>query len=175
MSWSSEKFIGKAQLYVDRGLATDDDAVKAWWFHFAVEPMLRAMIATIHPVLLAHPQSVDALLAAVGQDEGESTVIRSRGMKELLDHALRLKSFTPEARDSVGRLVVRRNAECHGPAAAFEAIGESDWMPDFLRLATAFSIECGLKVETSLGKAMPLWHLIWPRKRQQMQIQRSKS
>jgi hypothetical protein len=151
MSWSSEKFIGKANLYVERGLATDDDAMKAWWFHFAVEPMLRAMVATIHPVLLADPRSVEALLAAVGEEDGESALVRTRGVKELIELSLRLDSVDPELKESASRLIVRRNVECHGPTAAFENLGEGEWMPDFLMLAGAFCAECGLELADLVG------------------------
>jgi len=151
MSWSAEAFIGKAKLYVERGLEAEDDTTKAWWFHFAVEPMLRAMVATIHPVLLADPRSIEALLAAVGEEESESSLVRSRGLKELIEHAVRLESFTPEVKDSIARLIVRRNAECHGPTAAFEGLSEGNWMPDFLILATAFCEECDLDLDSFVG------------------------
>lgn len=151
MSWSAEAFIGKAKLYVERGLGAEDDATKAWWFHFAVEPMLRAMIATIHPVLLADPRSIEALLEAVGEEENGSGLTRSRGLKELIEHAPRLDSFTPEVKDSIARLIVRRNAECHSPTAAFEGLSEGHWMPDFLILATSFCVECGLELENFVG------------------------
>jgi hypothetical protein len=150
MSWSTEAFIGKARLYVERGLDAEDDALKAWWFHFAVEPMLRAMVATIHPVLLADPRSIETLLAAAGDEESDNAVARVRGMKELIELALRLDSFTPEVQDAASRLVVRRNAECHGPSAAFEDL-EEEWMPDFLMLATAFCDECGLELVEFIG------------------------
>jgi hypothetical protein len=151
MSWSTEALIGKAQLYVERGLDAKDDALKAWWFHFAVEPMLRAMVATIHPVLLADPRSVEALLAAAGDKESESAVVRARGMKELIELALRLDSFSPELKVAASRLVVRRNAECHGASAAFEDLEEEEWMPDFLMLASAFCEECDLELVDFVG------------------------
>jgi hypothetical protein len=151
MSWSAEAFVGKAMLYVQRGLQAEDEALKAWWFHFAVEPMLRAMVATIHPVLLAEPRSVEALLAAVGDEDGQSALVRTRGVKELIDLSLRLDSFSPELKDGASRLVVRRNVECHGPAAAFEDIAEGEWMPDFLLLACAFCEECGLELANLVG------------------------
>jgi hypothetical protein len=151
MSWSTEALAGKAQLYVERGLDAKDDALKAWWFHFAVEPMLRAMVATINPVLLADPRSIEGLLAAAEDKESESAVVRVRGVKELIELALRLDSFSPELQDAASRLVVRRNAECHGVSAAFEGLAEEEWMPDFLMLATAFCGECGLELAAFVG------------------------
>ena len=152
MSWSSDAFIGKAQLYVERGLEEEDAATRAWWFHFAVEPMIRAMVATLHPVLLAHPQSVESLLSAVGEGEADTTLIRTRGINETIEQAARLPSFTPEVREASSRLIVRRNAECHGPDAEFEDIEEDAWMPDFLILAVSFCDECELELERFVGE-----------------------
>lgn len=151
MNWSTEAFVGKARLYVERGLGAEEDALKAWWFHFAVEPMLRSMVATIHPVLLADPRSVESLLAAAADKDSDSAVVRVRGVKEVIELALRLDSFSPELQDAASRLVVRRNAECHGPSGAFADLEEEEWMPDFLMLATAFCDECGLELDAFVG------------------------
>jgi hypothetical protein len=152
MSWSTEQFIGKARLYVERGLEDEDPAARAWWFHFAVEPMIRAMVATVHPVVLADPRSTESLLAAVGEIESDSKVIRTRGLAELTEYSTRLETVTVEVKDAVVRLVVRRNAECHGPTAEFEELAEERWMPDFLILAAAFCKECGVDLENFVGK-----------------------
>ena len=68
MAWSSEAFIAKARCYIERGLEATDDTVRAWWFHFAVEPLVRATVAAIHPALLADPRHVDSLLSAVSTE-----------------------------------------------------------------------------------------------------------
>jgi predicted RNA-binding Zn-ribbon protein involved in translation (DUF1610 family) len=152
VSWHGEAFVGKANLYAQRGLEAEDDSLKAWWFHFAVEPMLRAMVATIHPVLVADPRSVEALLAAATDVEDEGSVGRSRGVRELIEIALRLDSFSPELKEAASRLIVRRNAECHGPTAAFEGLDEGAWMPDFLMLAAAFCEVCGFELSDFVGQ-----------------------
>jgi hypothetical protein len=151
MSWSTEEFVGKARLYIERGLEAEDSAVRAWWFHFAVEPMIRAMASTVHPVVLAEPRSMESLLAAVGEEETDSKVIRTRGLAELTEFLTRLKSVTVEVKDAAVRLVVRRNAECHGPVAEFEELGEERWMPDFLIFAAAFCGQCGLDLADFVG------------------------
>ncbi len=152
MSWSTEEFVGKARLYVERGLEAEDPAVRAWWFHFAIEPMIRALVSTVHPVVLADPRSMDSLLAAVGEMEGDSKVIRTRGLAELIDFSTSLETVTVEVKDAAVRLVVRRNAECHGPTAEFEDLDEGRWMPDFLILAAAFCRQCGLDLKDFIGK-----------------------
>lgn len=151
MSFSAEAFIGKAHTYVERGLDAESDALKAWWLHFAVEPMLRAMVASIHPVLIADPRSVEALLMAAGKGGSDAALVKSRGLKELIELALRLDSFTPELKEAASRLVVRRNAECHGANAAIEELEEGEWMPDFLMLASAFCDECDIELRDFVG------------------------
>ena len=106
----------------------------------------------IHPVVLADPRSVELLLAAVGETETDSKVIRTRGLAELTEYSFRLESVTAEVKDAAGRLIVRRNAECHSPTAEFEELGEERWMPDFLILATAFCSECELELKDFVGQ-----------------------
>jgi hypothetical protein len=151
MSWTTDEFVGKARLYVERGLEAEEPAEKAWWFHFAIEPMIRAMISTLHPVILADPRSVESLLAAVGETEADSAVIRTRGLAEITEYSTRFASVTVEVKDAAVRLIVRRNAECHGPTAEFENLGEERWMPDFLMLAAAFCKQCGLELKSFVG------------------------
>jgi hypothetical protein len=151
MTWSPEEFVGKARLYVERGLEAEDPAVRAWWFHFAVEPMVRAMVSTVHPVILADPRSTESLLAAVGEARDDSKIVRTRGLAELIDYSASLEVVTVEAKDAAVRLVVRRNAECHGPTAEFEELGEERWMPDFLILAGAFCKQCDIDLEDFVG------------------------
>jgi hypothetical protein len=152
MSWTTDEFVGKACLYVERGLEAEEAAEKAWWFHFAVEPMIRATVSTIHPVVLADPRSVESLLAAVGEAEADSAGIRTRGLAEITEYATRLEPVTMEVKNAAGRLIVRRNAECHGSTAEFENLGEERWMPDFLILATAFSKQCKLELKSFVGE-----------------------
>jgi hypothetical protein len=137
MTWSAETYIAKARCYVERGLEATDDSLRAWWFHFAVEPLLRAVVSKVHPALLADSRSVDSLLAAVGADLTPDAVVRSRPINEVLELAVRLRSFQTEVKEAAARLLLRRNVECHGPEAAFPGVPEDAWMPDFLMVAAA--------------------------------------
>src|SRR5687767_11088635 len=119
MAWSPDAFIAKARCYIERGLEANDDATRAWWFHFAVEPLVRAAVASIHPALLADPRSPDSLLSAVSTDDAFDQVIRSRPINELLELAMRVPAFHVEVKEAAARLILRRNLECHGPVAAF--------------------------------------------------------
>ena len=137
MAWSSEAFIAKARCYIERGLEATDETVRAWWFHFAVEPLVRATVAAIHPALLADPRHVDSLLSAVSTEEAIDEVVRSRAITDVLELATRAPSFHIEVKEAAARLILRRNVECHGPTAAFANQPEDTWMPDFLRVAGA--------------------------------------
>lgn len=151
MTWSADTYIAKARCYVERGLETTDDAMRAWWFHFSIEPLLRAAVSTIHPVLLADPRSTESLLSAVGPDAATDAVVRSRSINEVLELALRLKSFQGEVKEAAARLLLRRNAECHGPVAAFQDLQEDAWMPDFLLVASASCVATGVDLAGLVG------------------------
>lgn len=152
MTWSAESYIAKARAYVERGLDSGDDSVRAWWFHFAIEPMLRAAVSSIHPALLADPKSVESLLASVGPSSAGGEVLRSRGVNEILEIALRLPAFRQEEKDAAARLLLRRNAECHGPQAIMHGMAEDEWMPDFLRVASACCGAVGVELASLVGQ-----------------------
>lgn len=152
MTWSPETYIAKARCYVERGLEAMDDSQRAWWFHFAVEPLLRAVVSKAHPALLADSRSVDSLLSAVGVDLTPDAVVRSRPINEVLDLAVRLSSFRPEVKDAAARLLLRRNVECHGPEAAFPSLHEDAWMPDFLMVASACCLATDIDLAGLIGE-----------------------
>ncbi len=140
MTWSPDQFVAKAKCYIERGLREDPGtATRAWWFHFSVEPLLRAAVAKKHPALLANPRSIGGLMAALGEEPLGVKLPLSRGLGELLKDIVPL--IVPGFDDNLARraatLIARRNSELHGPDAAFEGLGDEEWMSDFLRVALA--------------------------------------
>ena len=50
-------FLGKATRYIERGVAEAPDSEQhAYWLHFAIEPLLRAAVAHVHPAFRGSAQ-----------------------------------------------------------------------------------------------------------------------
>lgn len=152
MTWSETLYLGKAKTYIERGLEAEDEAVRAWWIHFSIEPLIRAAVASVHPALLADPRHVDSLLLAVGVTEHADTITRSRGLKELVEIAQQISILDGEAGRCAARLLLRRNEECHGPAAALESVRDSEWLPDFLRVAASCAATLSIELGAIVGQ-----------------------
>jgi len=145
----------KARLYVGRGLEHSRESSRfAFWFHLAIEPLARAAIAQIHPVLLAdgkagNPAASQA--AALGVDVAEP--FRSAGLHHVLNLCGRvLQPFTGEEQAAAQRLAERRNTEMHTGDAVFEDLALSDWYTDFARVAVALSAATGRELRDFLGR-----------------------
>ena len=144
----------KARLYVDRGLEYSRQSSQfAFWCHLAVEPMVRAAVAHIDPVLLADGRSGNPAVnqaAALGVDVAEP--VRSAGLQHVLNVCrLVIPAFTEDEHGAARRLGDRRNAEMHTGEAAFEALALSDWYTDFARVAVAVSASSGRDLHHLLG------------------------
>ena len=147
-------FLGKATRYIERGVAEPAESEQhAYWLHYAIEPLLRAAVAHVHPVLLADPRSDDSVLAALGASPHQAT-IRSRpssGLVKLLG-LLDPQRFGPDFARRVNAFIDRRNIESHAEAAALE--GLVGWRDEFLRLATVLCDFIGADPPLVLGDGL---------------------
>lgn len=155
--WTPEQFYAKAKLYIDRGL-TEGSTLRAWWLHFAVEPLLRAVVAKRHPILLAGRDSLNGMLVALGEDPLADGAVTSRMTSELVTRVIpKVLGVTqwPKTMETRAELLIeRRNAECHSPDAAFEGLAEGSWLPDFLRVAAVCCDYLGTPLEDLIGEAL---------------------
>ncbi len=144
----------KARTYIDRALQEPrDSALFAFWCHLALEPLARAAIAQVSPVLLADGRSGAAAAsqaAAVGAQTGEA--VRSAGLAHVMDLCQRvLSGFTGENLEAARRLAERRNSELHTGDAPFEQLTLSDWYTDFIRVMRVLMETLHQTLEDLLG------------------------
>jgi hypothetical protein len=138
MQWTRESLWAKAQVYVER--ADDEEQggpLFAFWSHLALELLMRAAVASVHPVLLADRGKVKSALYALGLGaEGEP---KSLGTAELLHVCVEIfPDFTTEHRDAALAMAMRRNRELHTGEPAFEDLPLSAWLADYYRIADVF-------------------------------------
>jgi hypothetical protein len=145
----------KARLYIERALGQPRESSEfAFWCHLAVEPLARAAIANVNPVLLADGKTGTPAInqaAALGID------VPGPVTSAALNHVLALcpfvlpTFFANEEQAAARRLAVRRNDELHTGNAAFEALALSDWYTDFVRVIRALAGALGLDLADLLG------------------------
>lgn len=155
-AWSSDQFYAKAKSLIERGLdSVDDPTARAWWFHFALEPLLKAVVANRHPVLLADPRSFDSLLVSIGEAPLKAPAMNSRTMADLVKNILPAliseDRWSSETGLRAQALLDRRNNACHGPDAAFENLDQDLWLPDFLRVALPLCEALGEELADLVG------------------------
>jgi hypothetical protein len=144
----------KARAYIDRALEESRDSAQfAFWCHLALEPLARAALAHVSPVLLADGRGSSAAAsqaAATGAKTSEP--VRSASLTHILDLCARvLPGFTGEFATAARRLAERRNAELHTGDAAFEQLALSDWYADFIRVVRALAETFDRTLDDLLG------------------------
>jgi hypothetical protein len=152
---STAAFVTKAKRYVARATAHGAQSEEhAFWLHMAVEPLLRAAVAQVNPVLLAEPRDDAAVLASLGVG-GHPGIARSRKSSSLVALLARVDAhrFGPDFARRSNALLERRNAECHSGAAAF-ANPRGSWRDDFLRVALTICGFLGIEPGELLGEGL---------------------
>jgi hypothetical protein len=147
-------FLNKATLYIERGVEQPAESEQhAYWLHFAVEPLLRTAVATVHPVLLADPKSETSILGALGVGLAADTAVRSRSTSSLIRllALIDAQRFGPDFATRTDRFINRRNVEAHADEAAMAGVA-SGWRDEFLRLATTLCEFIGVPLQQVLGK-----------------------
>jgi hypothetical protein len=153
---TAQAFLNKATGYVGRGVDQPADSEQyAYWLHFAVEPLLRAAVAKVHPVLLADPRSDASILVALGVRVAADTATRSRVASSLVKllGVIDAQRFGPDFATRVDRFIDRRNVEAHGDVAAMAGVA-GGWRDEFLRLATTLCEFIGVPLQQVLGHGL---------------------
>ncbi len=152
MHWSQESLWVKTQVYVERADQEERDGpLFAFWSHLALELLVRAAVASKHPVLLADRSKVKSVLYALElSGEGEP---KSLGTAELLHLCVEIfPAFTTEHRDAALAMTVRRNREVHSGEPAFEDLALSAWLADYYRVAKVLLDVQGLSLVDLFGE-----------------------
>jgi len=136
MFWSEESLWAKAQVYAERAdQEVRDGPLFAFWSHLTLEFLVRAAVASLHPVLLAERgRSAKSLLYAL--ELGSEGDPKSLGSGDLLHLCVEIfPDFTREHRDAGLAMLGRRNRELHSGEPAFEDLRPEGWLADYYRLA----------------------------------------
>jgi hypothetical protein len=132
--WSSDTLFAKALLYAQRMEAhTPDDGQFAFWSALALEPLARAALAQISPVLLADSANWRNVTYALGSEptakKFSPTSITTKEVIARLNELV--PAFTQEAAGFCVKHIDKRNAELHTVELPFQSLGTSEWLPRF--------------------------------------------
>jgi hypothetical protein len=126
---SPDALMGKSQAYIARALAAKAAGSMGeyqLWASLALELVGKAALATIHPCLVADPQSKFSLFAAAGMCiSPDIKTITANTLFDRLTHVS--KHFDENAKKFCTNMSEKRNAELHSGEAAFEGAVASTW------------------------------------------------
>src|SRR5205814_5393279 len=125
------------------------------WCALSLEVLGKAMLARVHPSLVADARNAENLFMACGQPVRPEHVGRSIGAADVFQ---RLKLLSPKRFDSThnefcSRSAERRNAHLHSGERPFEALPRDEWAASFWRAAQAILSIHGLTLADWVGAA----------------------
>lgn len=135
MLWDKDQLFSKAQVYIQRAFETEsrDGELFPFWATIGMEFLGRAVLASVHPSLLADPQTPEAVLYACGI--GEPSTAKSVHAKTVFARCgIVVPDFTKSDFAFCMSLMERRNEELHTGAAAFEGFATGEWLADYYRI-----------------------------------------
>jgi hypothetical protein len=132
--WDEDVLWEKAKLYVARAAREEQEGqLFPFWSILALEMLGRTVLASVHPALLADPQSGEHLLYAFGF--GKSERVRSVPAATVFRRcAVVVESFTEGDVNGAIGLIELRNEELHSGGSPFAALKTGIWLPDYYRL-----------------------------------------
>lgn len=150
---SPEALWGKSKKYIARALAAkgrNEMGEYQLWASLALELLGKASLATIHPCLIADPQSYVSMFAAAGRNVGTDikTIIAKTVFERLTHISAR---FDKKTQEFCTNLSLRRNAELHSGEAPFEGADASSWEGRFWHTAEIILQSMNETIESWLG------------------------
>lgn len=153
MSWNTDDLWQKARLYFSRAFSVDrEDPLFPLWSSLALELAARAVLAKVHPVLLADPQQGENILHACGYPS--ASVPRSVPAKTVF-HRLTVVApgFTDVDFKFCTALMEMRNAELHSGQLPFDKYPAKNWFPHLCRVVKLLVEFCGKTIGDLFGEA----------------------
>jgi len=130
---SPDALYAKSQLYVRRGFrAKGDDEFEEYqlWASLALELMGKAVLANVHPSLVADPQHYESLFAACGRDlSPDVRTITAKTLFIRLGHID--KAFDARHQKFCEQISLRRNAELHSGESPFSGMTPELWEREY--------------------------------------------
>ena len=147
MHWDSGDLFNKAKLYMTRAFDVPrSDPLFPFWASLGLELLGRAVLANVHPTLLADPRSDagDNLFYALGY---EVKAPKSIPAHTVFTRCMRVvEDFTDFERERCMTVIDRRNEELHTAGLPFEKLPTELWLPGFFR-------DCSILLE-SIGRTL---------------------
>ena len=150
---SFDALLGKSKVYIGRALAAKGRKSMGeyqLWASLALELVGKAALASVHPCLVADPQSYVSIFAAAGMNVGTDVkTIIAKTLFERLTHIT--KRFDKKTQEFCENMSLKRNAELHSGEAPFEASLPASWEGRFWHTAEIILETCGHTIESWLG------------------------
>jgi hypothetical protein len=132
--WDQDTLWEKTKLYIARASTEEQEGVLfPFWSILALELLARTVVASVHPALLADPQSGPNMLYAFGYGKPERprSVPASTVFKRC---SVIVEDFTEGDVNGAIGLIELRNEELHSAGTPFAGLKTAVWLPDFYRL-----------------------------------------
>ncbi len=151
MNWSEEFLYNKAKAFMQRGVREHASSeLFPFWATLSLELLCRAALAKKHPILLADPRDENNLLYACGENTGKSP--KSIATQIIISRCQTyIPQFEKEHTETATKMTELRNAELHSGEAAFHALAESSWQPDFYSIVDVLLNYLERPIEDYLG------------------------
>ena len=152
MSWSYDDLFDKAIVNAKRAFEGEsrESELFVFWATLSLEFLGRAVLAKVHPSLLADPQSPESVLYACGV--GTAANAKSIAAKTVF---ARCKVIVPGFSDAdfgfCMMLMGRRNEELHSGLPGFEDLRLEKWLADYYRAIKKMLTHLGLDLSHMLG------------------------
>jgi hypothetical protein len=150
MSWNSDKYFSKAQIYWQRASSPERDSEQFLMnVAFTCEFIVRGALCTINPALNAAPDK-ESILFAAGLEHANSH--KTVNITEAID---RLSRFIPEIKDvskKIVALIEARNKELHSDEVGMTHIESKELMPSIYLFIVNTAKFANQDINVLLGK-----------------------
>lgn len=133
--WDADAIWQKAKLFVARAEAEEQEgALFPFWSILALELLGRAVLANVHPVLLADPRDPENILHVF--DLGGAGRPRSVPAATVFRRCARVvDDFADADIRSAAALIELRNEELHGGGTPFATLSTAVWLAEYYRIS----------------------------------------
>jgi hypothetical protein len=150
--WDEDLLWEKAKLYVER--ARNEDQSGPWfpfWSILALELLGRAVLASVHPALLADPREGEHILYAFGY--GAPKRPRSIAAWTVFNRCSKVvEDFTEGDAAGAISLIELRNEELHSGGTPFAGLSTGVWLADYYRLCQILLSALGKELDDLFGE-----------------------
>jgi hypothetical protein len=132
--WDAQTIWEKAKLFVARAEREEQEGdLFPFWSILGLELLGRAVLAAIHPALLADPREPDNIFFAFGISSGQRP--RSITARTVFKRCTKvIDDFTDKDANTAIGLIEFRNEELHGGGTPFDSLGTAVWLADYYRI-----------------------------------------